>query len=217
MGEKSMKTQDLIALLASDTLQPHPPARQQLVNPLMVSALVSGVLLVLVFGINPKMDQMAVHPAFLTKMLWLGSLMGFSLYGLFRLARPGVTGGHMGIGLGLSMLAMIGLGWMQYLQADTDARMSHWMGSSWDVCGISITGLSLPVLGALLWGLRQLAPTRPALTGAVAGVLSGSLAAAIYSLHCPETSFVFYAIWYTAGMIMSTILGAVSGARLLRW
>ena len=212
-----MKTKDLIDLLASDTLQPHPPAQQQLVHPLLVSALVSGVLLVLVFGINPQIDQMAVHPAFLTKMLWLVSLMGFSLYGLFRLARPGMAGGHMGIGLGLSMLAMIGLGWVQYLQADTDARMSHWMGSSWDVCGISIAGLSLPVLGGLLWGLRQLAPTRHALTGAVAGVLSGSLAAAIYSLHCPETSFVFYAIWYTAGMVMSTILGAVSGARLLRW
>ena len=212
-----MKTKDLIDLLASDTLQPHKPARQQLTRPLLISAWVSGVLLVLVFGVNPQMGQMAVHPAFLTKMLWLGCLMGFSLFGLFRLSRPGVSAGHTGLGLGLSLLAMIGLGGVQYLQADPDARMSHWMGSSWDVCGTSIAGLSLPVLGALLWGLRQLAPTQPALTGAVAGVLSGSLAAAIYSLHCPETSFVLFSIWYTAGMAMSTVLGTVLGARLLRW
>jgi hypothetical protein len=212
-----MKTNDLIDLLASDTLQTQKPALQRLTYPLLISACVSGVLLVIYFGINPEMGQMAVHPAFLIKMLWLASLMGFSLFGLFRLSRPGIPAGHTGTGLGLSLLAMVSLGWMQYLQADSGARMAHWMGSSWDVCGISIAALSLPVLGALLWALRQLAPTRPALTGAVAGVLSGSLASGIYSLHCPETSFVFFAIWYTAGMALSTLMGAILGARLLRW
>ena len=212
-----MKTNDLIALLASDTLQPQKPVRQQLLRQLVLGAVVCGVLLFTLFGLNPQMDQMAVHPAFITKMLWLTALMGFSLYGLFRLARPGVGAGHTLWGIGLALLDMFSLGLLQLLQTDSGAQTAQWMGGSWQVCSVSITALSLPVLGALLWALRQLAPTRPVLTGAVAGVLAGSLAASIYSLHCTETSLTFFAVWYVAGMALATALGALLGTRWLRW
>jgi hypothetical protein len=217
MGSEVMKTNDLIALLASDTLQPQKPVRQQLLRQLVLGAVVCGVLLFTLFGLNPQMDQMAVHPAFITKMLWLTALMGFSLYGLFRLARPGVGAGHTLWGIGLALLAMFSLGLLQLLQTDSGAQTAQWMGGSWQVCSVSITALSLPVLGALLWALRQLAPTRPVLTGAVAGVLAGSLAASIYSLHCTETSLTFFAVWYVAGMALATALGALLGTRWLRW
>ncbi len=212
-----MKTNDLIALLASDTLQLQKPVRQQLLRQLVLGAVVCGVLLFTLFGLNPQMDQMAVHPAFITKMMWLTALMGFSLYGLFRLARPGVGAGHTLWGIGLALLAMFSLGLLQLLQTDSGAQTAQWMGGSWQVCSVSITALSLPVLGALLWALRQLAPTRPVLTGAVAGVLAGSLAASIYSLHCTETSLTFFAVWYVAGMALATGLGALLGTRWLRW
>ena len=212
-----MKTNDLIALLASDTLQPQKPVRQQLLRQLVLGAVVCGVLLFTLFGLNPQMDQMAVHPAFITKMLWLTALIGFSLYGLFRLARPGVGAGHTLVGLGLALLAMGSLGVMQWLQADVGARSAQWMGSSWQVCSVNIVALSLPVLGALLWALRQLAPTRPALAGAVAGMLAGSLAASIYSLYCTETSLTFFAVWYAGGIALVSGVGAVLGLRVLRW
>jgi hypothetical protein len=217
MGGEIMKTNDLIALLASDTLQPQKPVRQQLLRQLLLGAVVCGVLLLALFGLNPQMDQMAVHPAFITKMLWLTALMGFSLYGLFRLARPGLGAGHTLWGIGLALLAMFSLGLVQLLQTASGARTAQWMGGSWQVCSVSIVGLSLPILGAMLWALRQLAPTRPALTGAVAGMLAGSLAASIYSLHCPETSLTFFAVWYVGGMALATGLGALLGARWLRW
>lgn len=212
-----MKTNDLIALLASDTLQPQAPVRQQLLQKLLLGAMVCGVLLLALFGLNPRMDEMATHPAFVTKMLWLAALMGFSLYGLFRLARPGVGAGHTLWGIGLALLAMFSLGLLQLLQTESGARTAQWMGGSWQVCSVSIVALSLPTLGALLWALRHLAPTRPVLTGAVAGVLAGSLAASIYSLHCPETSLTFFAVWYVAGMALATGLGALLGGRWLRW
>jgi len=109
------------------------------------------------------------------------------------------------------------LGVMQWLQADAGARSSQWMGSSWQVCSVNIVALSLPVLGALLWALRQLAPTRPALAGAVAGMLAGSLAASIYSLYCTETSLTFFAVWYAGGIALVSGVGAVLGLRVLRW
>ena len=102
-----MKTNDLIALLASDTLQPQKPVRQQLFRQLVLGAVVCGVLWLTVFGLNPQMDQMAVHPAFISKMLWLTALMAFSLHGLFRLARPGVGAGHTLVGLGLALVKTI--------------------------------------------------------------------------------------------------------------
>lgn len=212
-----MKTNDLIALLATDTLQPQAPVRQVLLQKLLLGALVCGVLFWTFFGLNPRMNEMATHPAFATKMLWLAALIGFGLYGLFGLARPGVDPGPTVWGLGLALLMMLSLGLVQLLQTDPSARAEQWMGGSWQECSTNIAALSLPVLGALLWALRQLAPTRPTLTGAVAGVLAGSLAASIYSLYCPETSLTFFAVWYVGGVALVAGLGAVLGYRWLRW
>ena len=212
-----MKTNDLIALLASDTLQTQMPVRQQLLSKLMLGALASAVLLVLVWGMNPHMDEMANHPAFATKMLWLAALTAFSLLGLMRLSRPGMSAGHSTLGIGLGLLAMAGLGLVQFLQTAPEARAAQWMGDTWQGCSLNIVALSLPLMLALLWALRQLAPTRPVRTGAVAGALAGSLAASIYSLHCPETSLTFFAVWYAGGVVMAAGLGAVLGARCLRW
>lgn len=212
-----MKTQDLIGLLANDTLQTHLPAQRQLTRSMLVGGLVCAVLLVSLWGVNPELNAMASRPVFIVKMLWLLCLMGFSVYGLLRLSRPGMKAGHTWTGLGLSGLTMLSLGLVQSWQVDAGERAAQWMGTSWQVCSASIAALSLPILGALLWALHQLAPTRPALCGAVAGVLAGSLAASIYSLHCTETSFAFFSAWYVASMAAVSLLGAALGPRCLRW
>ncbi|WP_090142802.1 NrsF family protein [Limnohabitans sp. DM1] len=212
-----MKTQDLIGLLAQDPMPAGPPVHQQLAKSLIGAAMVCTALVLVGFGINPDMGAMAVSPAFLTKMLWLAAVAVFSGYGLLRLARPGVSAGTTFWGLALALLAMMGLGLIQSMQASSEHRLALWMGSSWQVCSVSILGLSLPVLGGLLWALRQLAPTRPALAGAAAGAMAGSVAAACYSLHCTETSFAFFSAWYGGGMLLVSALGSLLGARLLRW
>lgn len=212
-----MKTQELIGLLAADTHTLQASAWQQVVRASLVAGLVCTAMLVTLWGINPQIRQMSAHPAFIIKMLWLTGLISCSAYGLLRLARPGVSTGRTGLGLLLCLLAMAGLGLVQSLQAPTNARQALWMGTSWHVCSASIAVLSLPVLAALLWALRQLAPTRPALAGAAAGVMAGSLAAFVYSLHCTETSFAFFALWYVAGIAAVSVLGALGGQRFLRW
>lgn len=212
-----MNTQDLIGLLAHDTQNAPKPVRQQLARAAVLSCCVTGVLMVQAFGINPELSDMVQQPAFVTKMLWLLALMVFSVLGLLRLARPGMSAGPTFWGLGLSMLVMTGLGGLQTLQTAAGSRQDLWLGDSWQVCSISILGLSLPVLGALLWALRQLAPTRPALAGAAAGWLAASMAASIYSLHCTETTFAFFTAWYGGGMVLVSLLGAALGARWLRW
>ncbi|MBM3387460.1 MAG: DUF1109 domain-containing protein [Betaproteobacteria bacterium] len=212
-----MNTQDLIGLLAHDPMPAAPPARQQLAKPLLGAALACGLLVLLFWGVNPALRQMLAHPAFVIKMLWLALVIGFSGYGLLRLSRPGVSAGPTFWGLGLSMLAMSSLGLLQSAQTEPDSRLALWLGHSWLSCALSIPALSAPLLGALFWALRQLAPTRPRLTGAAAGALAGGVAASLYSLHCTETAVAFFAVWYGGGLLLASAAGALLGARWLRW
>jgi hypothetical protein len=54
--------------------------------------------------------------------------------------------------------------------------------------------VSLPMFAALLWALKGLAPTRPALAGAAAGALAGGAGAMVYALHCPELAAPYIAV-----------------------
>ena len=211
-----MKTQELIGLLAQGAESVRPAVRKHLLRAGLLGTVACALLLGL-WGVNPHMNEMAAQPVFATKMVWLFLLMGWSAYGLQRLARPGVRARSSWVGLGLSVLLMVVLGLAQWLQSPADVRMGQWLGHSWNSCALSIAALALPVLLCLLWGLRQLAPTSPVWAGAAAGALAGSIAASVYSLHCTETGFAFFATWYVTGMAAVTLLGATLGSRFLRW
>jgi hypothetical protein len=75
--------------------------------------------------------------------------------------------------------------------------------------------ISLPLLAAALIGLRHGAPTRPAVTGAIAGLLSSGLAATLYAAHCTDDSPLFVATWYTLATALVTVAGALAGRRVL--
>ena len=77
--------------------------------------------------------------------------------------------------------------------------------------------MSLPFLAATLWALRRGASTRPGLSGALAGLLSGAAAATVYAVHCTEDSPLFWSFWYVLAILFATALGALLGARVLRW
>jgi hypothetical protein len=91
------------------------------------------------------------------------------------------------------------------------------MGHSARVCPFLVVMVSLPMLIAAFWALRQLAPTRLTLAGALAGLFAGGAGAFVYAFHCPETAAPFVALWYSAGILLTAGLGALAGPRLLRW
>ena len=74
----------------------------------------------------------------------------------------------------------------------------------------------MPMFAALLWALKGLAPTRPALAGAAAGALAGGAGAMVYALHCPELAAPYIAVWYVAGIALPVVAGALIAPRLLR-
>ena len=92
------------------------------------------------------------------------------------------------------------------------------MGSSNGQCLFFIGVMALPLLAGTLWALRRGASTRPGLSGALAGLLSGGAAAVVYSMHCTEDSPLFYAVWYVLailGVDLARRAPRVAGAALV--
>jgi hypothetical protein len=95
--------------------------------------------------------------------------------------------------------------------------MTRLVGDNSKVCMTAIPVMSLPLLIAALIGLRHGAPTRPAVSGAIAGMLSAGLAATFYASHCTDDSPLFVATWYSIATAMVTIVGALVGSKVLRF
>jgi hypothetical protein len=95
--------------------------------------------------------------------------------------------------------------------------MTRLVGNNSKFCLTFIPTMSLPLLVAALFGLRHGAPARPALSGAIAGMLSAGLAATLYASHCTDDSPLFVATWYTLATALVTAIGALLGLKLLRY
>jgi hypothetical protein len=95
--------------------------------------------------------------------------------------------------------------------------MTRLVGSNSKVCLTAVPLLALPLLAASLIGLRHGAPTKPALAGAMAGVLSSGLAATLYASNCTDDSPLFVATWYTLATIIVAAIGAAVGSKVLRF
>ena len=118
----------------------------------------------------------------------------------------------------VAVAAVMGLlGALAWAATPTALRPAAAMGHSWQACPLYVLALAMPVLAGLLWTLRGLAPTRPGAAGGAAGLLAGALGAAGYALVCSEDSATFIALWYSAGIALTGLLGAVLGPRILRW
>jgi hypothetical protein len=82
--------------------------------------------------------------------------------------------------------------------------------------------LCILVFGAIPWValthvLREGAPTRRGVCGALAGVVAGAVGAAAYAFACTSDSIAFIACWYVAAIALYAALGALLGSRIFRW
>lgn len=211
-----LKTDELLDFLARGA-GPVPPglAWRRLFPALGLGVVVAVLLLVVSHGLLPG-------AAFATPVPWLklayAAVLGAAAWPwLWRLARPGADPGRVPRSLLWAgpLVAVAGLAALW--AAAPGQRVDAVLGSTWAVCPRNVLLLSLPTLAGLLWALRGLAPTRPRLAGAVAGLVAGAAGAAAYGLSCPEPSLAFVAVWYSAGVMTAVALGAALGPRVLRW
>lgn len=211
---RTRNTDDLIAQLASAPLPPR--LRPAAVAWAMTGAV--GLMLVLflgVMGLRPDLSEAVVDPITLAKHALPLMIVAFALPMALRMARPAVRVPLRPLwvpaALALILFAMAGVG------VPADGFLTAMMGGTAAACLISVTGMAfLPtILGLSV--LRRGASTRPALTGALTGLVAGAGIAAGYALHCTEDSPLFFVTWYGLAILLSAAMGAVLGHRLLRW
>lgn len=213
-----MNTDQLIALLAAGNAPVSSRAWIRL--PAMATVLGTGFALLLMgalMGLRPDLAQAVYLPMFWVKLLFPLTLAVAAFVATSRLSRPGMPLGQVGWALAMPVALIWALGIAAWAGATPAERPVLLFGETWLECMIFVSALAIPAFVALITALRRLAPTRPALAGAMAGLLSGAVAASAYALHCPELHAPFIGIWYLIGMAIPAVAGALAGPRLLRW
>ncbi|MCC6948309.1 MAG: DUF1109 domain-containing protein [Bradyrhizobiaceae bacterium] len=211
-----MKTDDLIRGLAADNAT-RSSIERWLFAALAVGLVLSAILFAAILGLRADIAAVAGEFHFLFKFVVTLTLAVTATLLVLRLARPGAEAKLRAIAL-LAAPLMLGAALIaEFTTLAPAMRMTKLVGSSWATCLASIPLLSAPILVAALIALHHGAPTRPALAGAIAGLLAGGLGAAIYALYCLEDSPFFLATWYTLAISIVVAAGSLAGARLLRW
>jgi hypothetical protein len=210
-----MRTEDLIAAIAADTTPPPRPVRRLALG-LAAALVLSALAFVLGWGPRPGLAQVLAGPL-LAKTVVPAVLGVLALALAARLIRPAARPGAQAGALGLALAGLAA--WTGLAMAEGGAgalAMALAKPDLW-ICLTSVPLLSAAPLAALLWALRAGAATRPALTGAVAGLAAGGLGAALYSLYCSVDMALFVLPAYGAAVLVVTLAGAAAGARALAW
>lgn len=211
-------TEALIARLTDD-LKPVPPSRLRMW--LIVSASaglgLSAVVMWIWFGPRPDLAAASATPRFWMKFGYTLALGALGLWAAKRVARPGGTGRVplLLVPAVIALLASIAL--IDYALAPVQDQQRMVWGSSALMCPFYIFATSIPLLFAVFVFLRRMAPTHLSRAGLAGGLAAGSLGAWIYTFHCTESGLPFLAIWYSAGILIVSILGLLSGRWVLRW
>lgn len=212
-----MDTDQLIRTLAADNAHPARPVGFALMLALLAAAPVSLLMFFTELGIRPDVMTAIRNPFFDLKFAVTLALAIAAIAVSLHLSRPEASLR----GFGWLLLAPVGIlaaaigGEMMMPQRVP--MMSRMVGKNSSICLVAIPLLSLPFLAGALIGLRHGAPSRPALAGALAGLLSAGLAATLYASHCTDDSPLFVAVWYTIATALVTAIGALAGAKWLRY
>lgn len=213
-----MQTEDLIARLSLNVSRvPRQAALQRVGLALAVGGVVAFVALLLTLGLRPDLVAASATVPFWVKWVFTLSIALFAVVVLCRLGQPDLQVGWLwgGVAAPFLVVAMMSIGELGAAPAEMRAGLA--LGHTALTCPIAIVGFAAPAFAGLLWAFRRLAPTRPALTGAVAGLVAAAMGASVYAFACPEESATFMITWYTLGMGASAGIGAVAGRTLLRW
>ena len=212
-----METDQLIRTLAADNAHRVRPVGFVLALALLAAAPVSVAMLFASLGVRPDLMTAMRNPFFDLKFAVTLALAIPAIAISLHLSRPEASL------RGWKWLLLIPVGLLlagiasEMMMPQRLPMMTRLVGNNSRLCMTAIPLMSLPLLVAALIGLRHGAPTRPAVAGAIAGLLSAGLAATLYASHCTDDSPLFVATWYTIATALVTAIGALAGSRVLRF
>jgi hypothetical protein len=213
-----VKTDDLINIISTnvEAVAYREPKRMILIAA-GLGAVTALVAMVLFLGVRTDLSELRPWQFIVVKTTFAGAIIGISLANLTRIARPG---GERRVSIALG-LTPFGGALIVAIASLAITPMSDWtamiVGQYWLLCLLCIPLNAIVPFAAIIWAMRQLAPTNLMLAGAMAGRAAGGISAFAYSLHCTDDSFPFIALWYGLTIALCAVLGGVLGPRLLRW
>jgi hypothetical protein len=212
-----METDQLIRTLAADNAHQARPVGLVLALALLAAAPASVAIFFVGLGVRPDVMTAMRNPFFDLKFAVTLALAIPAIAISLHLSRPEASlNGWRWLLLIPAGLLAVGLSG-EMMMTQRLPMMTRLIGSNSRVCLVAIPLMSLPLLAAALIGLRHGAPTRPAVAGAIAGLLSAGLAATLYAAHCADDSPLFVATWYTIATALVTAIGALAGSKVLRF
>ena len=212
-----METDQLIRSLAADSAHRARPVGFVLALALLAAVPVSAAIFFAGVGVRPDVMTAMRNPFFDLKFVVTLALAISAFTVSLHLSRPEASL------QGWALLLLVPAGLLiagiasEMTMPQRLPMMTRLVGSNSRVCMTAIPLISLPLLAAALIGLRHGAPARPALAGAIAGLLSAGLAATLYAAHCTDDSPLFVATWYTIATALVAAIGALAGSRVLRF
>ncbi|WP_170167084.1 NrsF family protein [Paracoccus methylarcula] len=211
-----MKTDQLIAILAGDTVMPHrvvPRVFGFTAAGLALTAMIALTIL----GVRGDLMQAMSGPV--TMMKWLLPL-GVALPALAAAAKLTSPQTRRIPALWIApAVGVVAVAWLLQIVVATPAPelLPAVLGSSRQACLISIISISIVPLALAIRVMRDGASPAPMHCGACIGLAVGGLSTAIYTLHCTEDAPLFFLTWYGLGILIVAGIGALAGRYLLRW
>jgi hypothetical protein len=216
-----VNTDRLIDLLSAN-LEPVGPV--QFGRTLLLAMLTGGfaAFTLMLATVGPRADLDSTAHLFWTavKLLFAASVIGTAAPLLLRSMRPGLEKKTHPEVIFLPFLAAVVAAFAMLLFVPPHAWSTMLRGAqpvSPARCFICIMFFAVVPYAALIWALRQGAPTRLSLSGAIAGVVAGGLGAAAYAFSCTSDTIPFMAVCYSAAIALCACIGAQLAPRLLRW
>jgi hypothetical protein len=212
-----METDQLIRTLAADNAHRERPVGVVLALSLLSAAPLSVAMFFATLGVRPDVMTAMHNPFFDLKFVVTLALAISGIAVSLHLSRPEVSL------RGWGWLLLIPVGFLvagiasEMMMPQRLPMMTRLIGRNSQACMMAIPVMALPLLAAALIGLRHGAPARPAVAGAVAGLLSAGLAATLYASHCTDDSPLFVVTWYSIATAFVAAVGALAGSRVLRF
>lgn len=212
-----MDTHELIRALAADTRRPAASIPSIWWGAVGLAIPLAAAVFFTTLGPRPDIALAAETPRFLFKFAIMIALAA-SAFGLARaLSRPDETWRkvmpYLAVAPALIAMAVI----VELFVLPPDTWSAKLVGANALACLTFISLIGIGPLAIFLLALRRGAPARPALAGAVAGLLAGGIAATFYAAQCTDDSPLFVATWYTIAIAGLALVGAVGAHLFARW
>lgn len=212
-----MDTNDLIKALAADTRRSGLPMNTAWKAAAVGALALAGAVFFAMLGPRPDIATAVETVRFIFKFVVTIALAVAAFAAMRVAAWPEAELRRMLPYLSVAPALVIGGVVLELIAVPSDAWGAKLIGTNSMLCLTFIPLIGLAPLALFLLALRHGAPSRPSLSGALAGLAAGGIAATFYAAHCPDDSPLFVATWYTIAILGLTLLGAIGARWATRW